>query len=553
MKIRSLFITTKLALTHYVNVVLIALGLFLVLLQLGYTYWLDIELSTFLLSPLFMVSVFCYLIIAALIKIQWRRVLSNALSPLENIEQWLDSDKRLPLNSRDNISHAVNQLLKQLNEVKQSHNIEQQMRKQALLDLDTGIGNRAFLTNRLEALLHEEQARGALFLIRLNDFNILQAILGENQSLVLLNQVIQLIKKRLQHFPNYFLARSNEYEIALLVPNAYVNEVEKLADKLVSTLTTIELPAEINKDEFIHIGISCFKENHKTYQILAEADMALRSAQLQGPSQWFMFDAGEIALESAKGSLRWHTFLLSAIKNKSFSLFYQAVIANANEEILHYEVLTKVKEPNGSLIDARIFLPMAQKCGLAIDLDLVIFKQVCQILFNERQNTQLSACYSINLTVETLLSAQFKEAFLTCYANHAEIRQRLIIEVSEYHLVTQLDELLPILMELSQQGVHFVVDKVGQYVVDLDYLKLCPIMAIKLDRSIVLNIDEKLENQIVIQSFNVICQQNNVAMYALGVETQAEWQMLIKLGVQAGQGHFFTSPSELAAKATQVG
>ena len=553
MEPQSIFTTSKLALTHYINIILLVFGVFVCLLLFSYIYWFNIDIEQFLQSPILAISLGGYVIAAVFIKKQFHKILIKALSPLEKIEQWLDSDKASPLKTRDNISYAVNQLLMQLNEVKKSNNIEQQMRKQALLDLDTGIGNRAFLTNRLEALLHEEQARGALFLIRLNDFNLLQAIVGEQQSTVLLNQVILLIKKRLIYFSNYFLARSSEYELALLLPNTYVNEVEKLADKLIASIASIELPAEINKEEFVHIGISCFRENHKTYQILAEADMALRSAQLQGPSQWFMFDAGEIALESAKGSLRWHTFLLSAIKNKNFSLFFQAVIKEQDRQVLHYEVLTKVKEPDGTLIAARVFLPMAQKCGLAIDLDLVIFTQVCQLLVNESQQTSLSRRYSINLTAETLLSAQFKQVFLACYAKNPQLKKRLCIEISEYHLVSQLNELKPILIELAQQGVDIIVDKVGQYVVELNYLTSCPIMAIKLDRSIVLNIDEKLENQIVIQSFNVICQQNNVAMYALGVETQAEWQMLLKLGIQAGQGHFFTLPSVLEAKATQVG
>ena len=282
---------------------------------------------------------------------------------------------------------------------------------------------------------------------------------------------------------------------------------------------------------------------------MAEADMALRSAQLQGPNQWFMYDTGEVAVESAKGSLKWRTFLTRAIENNSFVLFFQPVISSVNDDILHHEILSKVRDGRGQLISARVFLPMAQKCGLSRQVDTLVFEQTCRLLQYEK-NLQDSC--SLNLSIESLLNAEFIEQIFTVLAQSPIIANKLIIEISEYHLFTNITKLAPVLNFLNELGVRILADKVGQYVVSADYLSMCPISFVKLHRSIVQHIEVRLENQVFIQSLKTSCLESNIAIFALGVETKQEWSTLIKLGITGGQGHFFTEPVAQMANAIQL-
>ena len=56
-----------------------------------------------------------------------------------------------------------------------------------------------------------------------------------------------------------------------------------------------------------------------------------------------------------------------------------------------------------------------------------------------------------------------------------------------------------------------------------------------------------------IQSLKAICDQQKVKIYALGVESIEEWQALIRLGIDGGQGHFFTEPVAKVAHAIVMG
>jgi len=522
----------------------------------------DKALNLYFLHPVIVMLSTWWFITASLIygigcfiaRISIARANIKALKHISSLERWAYwsklQGKASQVEGDDILALTISSLQTQLKDAgNRQAKVEQLIREQALLDRETGIGNREFFTNRLEALLYEEEAHGAVFLINLKELELVQTMYGEEQSLELLNGIITVINRRLVSVNNFFIARRSEYEIAILVPNLFVNETEKLANKLITALSNITYPVGINQDETCHMGVSCFTNKQLGYQIMAEADMALRSAQLQGPNQWFMYDSGEVIQESAKGSLKWRTFLTSAIEKNAFVIFFQPVIASDNEQILHHEVLSKVRDNQGKLISARVFLPMAQKCGLSVQVDTLVFEQACRLL--EYENSHKDSC-SLNVSVDALLSESFQMMLFKKLAEMPDIAHRIIIEVSEYYLASQLSKLTPVLQFLHELGVKILADKVGQYVVDTDYISECPIDFIKLHRSLVHQIHEKLENQVYIQSLNARCQAYDVSMFALGVENKQEWQTLTKLGVTGGQGHFFTEPVAQMANAIEL-
>ena len=481
-------------------------------------------------------------------------LLNQYLFPYVELENWASmvrvSGEHKQLSLEHGFSDVVNQLLNQVKDSKlQGSQIDKVIRESALLDIETGIGNREFFNNRLDAFLHEEDAHGVVLLIHFNDADVVQSLHGQQVFLTLIEELIQCVQYRLRFIANYFIARRGEYELAVLLPNYYVGDIDKLCERLLSSFAKVCLPVGIKQDEFVHIGVSYFSSDKKSYQIMASADMALRSAQLQGPSQWFMYEQAEVEQYVLKGSLKWRTLLTQAIKNDAFVIFFQPVMASHIDCILHHEALAKVRDQDGKLISARLFLPMAQKCGLSSDVDMLVFEHICRVLQYEKN--QQDDC-SLNLSLDALLSAQFRQNVIERLSQKEMIAKRLIVEISEYHLVSQLAELSGFIYDLNQLGVRVLADKVGQYILSASYLNELPINYLKLDRSIVLDIHKKTENQVFVQSMKAMCSRYHVIMLALGVETQEEWQMLVRLGVSGGQGHFFTEPVEQVAKAIQL-
>lgn len=501
-------------------------------------------------SPVFWLFLVVYFIGITFLRGRFKYRLDLQLTEIAKLEKWVNHSQQegaiQPLTASNKISDYINNIQEELVFAKKGQSrFDQEIRESALLDPKTRIGNRDFFTSHLGALLREEDARGAVFLIQLKGCELVQNLYGEEQAIKLLENAIEGIKSRIMHIPDCFLSRRSEFELAALVPDLYVKEIEKLAERMLNNLISLPLPIGVNKDEFCHFGISCFKNDSKLYQIMSEADMALRSAQLQGPSQWFMYDPGEIAKESAIGSLKWRTFLTQVIEQKSFIIFSQPVIDTRQHKVLHYEVLSKVKNHRGGLISPRVFLPMAEKCGFSSQLDLMVFEQVCQLITFESQDYP----YSFNLSIEAVLSESFRKKLYLLLNKYQGVAEKLIIEISEYHLKSRFSELLPIVQELRSHGFKILADKVGQYIVNAQYLNQYDISYVKLHRSIILDINIKPENQVFVQSMKVLCESLDINLYAVGVENLDEWQTLSKIGICGGQGHYFDEPIAQIANA----
>ncbi|MGJ8691100.1 MAG: EAL domain-containing protein [Thalassotalea sp.] len=484
-----------------------------------------------------------YLVLMTFLRKRVKACVAEQLAEVRSLEHWITSSQQQnqtqPLTPNSHITDYISAMQAELLKAQRGKSrFDQELKENALLDPATRIGNRNFFTSHLEAFLKEEDCRGAVFLIQLKGCELLQNLYGEEQALKLLETVIDNIKQRIAPIPDCFLSRQGEFELAVLAPSLFVNDAEKLAERLLKNLTTLALPIGVNKDEFCHIGISYFKSDNNAFQIMSEADMALRSAQLQGPSQWFMYDPGEVAKETAIGSLQWRTFLSQVIVKKSFIIFSQPVIASKENKVLHYEVLSRVSNNKGELISPRIFLPMAEKCGLANPLDLIIFEQVCQLITFEDKND----AYSLNFSIDAILSEDFRDKLFDILTRYPNVAAKLVIEISEYQIKSRLNELIPIVNTLKAKGFRILVDKVGQYVINTQYLKQCQISSVKLHRSIVLDIHLKPENQVFVQSMKVLCDSLDIDLYAVGVESLDEWRTLMQIGVCGGQGHYFNEP-----------
>ena len=152
--------------------------------------------------------------------------------------------------------------------------------------------------------------------------------------------------------------------------------------------------------------------------------------------------------------------------------------------------------------------------------------------------------YSINLSLDTLTSRAFIRWLKTTLLEYRHLTPQLIFEVNEDIVVNHLDRLKVPLDMISKMGAKLCVDRVGQQVVSMQYIKACPFDMIKLHRSIVRQIHLRQENQLFVRSLIGGLYRTEVQVFAEGVESFEEWQTLKILGVSAAQGSLFSDPIE---------
>ncbi|NMH65206.1 RNase E specificity factor CsrD [Shewanella salipaludis] len=442
------------------------------------------------------------------------------------------------------INRALTHLLEALQDAhKERGRLDKFIRANTFLDTETQIGNHLFLKNRLDALSDEHGmiTYGVLYLLEMDDLDALEASLGETPALELLHGTIAGINRVLLTQADSIFARRSRNQFAVVVPQISLGEADKLAAKLLKVCLSQPLPEFDNRDNFYHLGGAYFEAGDAQEQLVEEADMALRAAQLQGSSNWFMYDKGIVDDKLFKSSVRWRSFLENALANKQFLAFSQPIMDSDNQ-LHHEEIFTRVRDGQGGIILATSFIPMANKCGLMPQIERQILERVLFGLLGDPGNRRVR--YSVNLSLDSLLSRSFMRWLQTCLLEHRHLTSRLIVEVTEEMVIHHRERLKPQLDMIRKMGVTLCVDHVGQQVVGTYYIKEYHFDLVKLHRSIVRRIHVRQENQLFIRSLIGGLYRADVQICAEGVELFEEWQTLRILGVSAAQGLYFREPEE---------
>lgn len=441
------------------------------------------------------------------------------------------------------INRALTKLLEELQDAqKERGRFDKFIRSNTFLDAETRIGNRLFLNNRLDALSNDQGmvAHGVIYLLEMDDLDLLQQAKGEQVAKDLLSATVNGISQILQSLPNSIFARRSHNQFAIVVPQISLIEADQLASKLLKVCLSQPLPDVENSDNFFHLGCAYFTAGDNATQLIDEADMALRAAQLQGNSNWFMYDKGAIDEEFAKGSVRWRSFLENALVQRRFYPFRQPIIDSDGVEH-HREIFTRARDNQGALIRATLFIPMANKCGLMPQIERQMIERVLALLSDVQHVNQV---YSVNLSLDSLMSRAFTQWLKTTLLEYRHLTPRLIFEVSEDIVIHHQEKLQPKLDMIRKMGARLCVDHVGQQVVGTYYIRECHFDMIKLHRSIVRHIHLRPENQLFIRSLIGGLYRTEVQVCAEGVEVFEEWQTLQILGVGMAQGMYFSDPIE---------
>lgn len=443
----------------------------------------------------------------------------------------------IPLSQHGSLSDKL--LVLQQNQQAQARReqeIRHLVRVQGLIDHDLAIGNRIYFESKLQHFLNDPQepASGALFLIQLSHPEMYLEVPLQIQRLA---GCTELLTQLCAHLPQAVLARIAENDLAVLIPGLEQKDAEVLGDRMASILSRSSYFADYLDFDVLHIGYVIYQQGQGSYQLMAEADMALKTAQLQGPNAAYGFYPSH--KPKIKGSVWWRTELTNALKEQRLILTFQPVFSWEQHDVIQHEVLVRLQSSEGDKLNAAVFLPMAANCGLTQAIDQYVMLKAAKLC--QLENIGANRC-SVNLAVETLLNKEWR-LWLTEMLAQGQIQARqFAVEIDEYHLQKNYRKLKPVLQHMQQQGFALIVDHVGLSIEPCPYLDDLQIEAIKLHPSVVRHLDLQLEQQLFVRGLISCNTSKGVRVIATGVETLKEWQVLQKLGVSGAQGYYFSQP-----------
>lgn len=440
-------------------------------------------------------------------------------------------------------SLALDQLIAELKDARQERSrFDTFIRTHTFLDQLTGAANRVLFDSRLQSMVQEPDSQGVVILIRIDDWDELQNERGKEVADEFIQDVGVVLTNFSQRYPDTLLARYFDAEFAMLIPQQSAKEIKLFTNQMLHALERIKPSAPMELDNWFHIGVTYYQTGERRGRIMDEADMALRSAQLQRCNSWCTFKKDQQFAEG-RGSVRWRSLLDAILNQGGPLLFQQAVFIADKDQILHRELLARIQDENGILMKASGFIPAVNMVGFNVRFDRSVVTKALALL----QTLPAQEALSVNLSVEALLDKNFSRWLRDqLLQTPRTVLNRLSFEVPESQLVKHLDAMRPILRMVAGLGCQLVIDQAGKTIVSTHYIKDIKADYIKLHRGLVRDIHQRQENQLFVRSMLGACEITKAKLIAVGVESDKEWQVLKQLGVYGGQGRLFAA--ELSVK-----
>jgi EAL domain-containing protein (putative c-di-GMP-specific phosphodiesterase class I)/ActR/RegA family two-component response regulator len=213
---------------------------------------------------------------------------------------------------------------------------------------------------------------------------------------------------------------------------------------------------------------------------------------------------------------------------------YQPIVLWSERLLLGYEALVRSGDP--SLATPAALLAAAERLGKIDELGRAIRAAVVPAL----EQAGPDALLFINVHAHELAAADF----LGDGSPLADVAPHIVLEITERSSLARVPELDARLRRLRGQGFRFAVDDLGGGYAGVSSLTLLEPDFVKLDRALVMGLDESPRRRSVVRAMVRLCTYElGIQMIALGVESPAERDALAREGVDLMQGELFAAPA----------
>lgn len=236
-----------------------------------------------------------------------------------------------------------------------------------------------------------------------------------------------------------------------------------------------------------------------------------------------------------KDDLYWEMQIIQAVKKDKFEVFAQS-INNQNEK--KYEVLVRMKDANGKIISPFFFIERAKKINLYNE----ITKKVIQKSFKFFANKNIE--FSINLSLSDIMEKDVVD-FLIQKIYEFNIGDFLTIEITESEGVDNFEEVISFIKIVKNLGVKIAIDDFGTGYSNFSYLIKLQADFIKLDGSIIQDINKSIQARAVIEAIVFFAKKTGLKTVAEFVSSEDILESCKELEIDYFQGYFFDEPKSI--------
>jgi len=238
--------------------------------------------------------------------------------------------------------------------------------------------------------------------------------------------------------------------------------------------------------------------------------------------------------------------LKKIMKDELLETFFQPIVNLHTGETFGFEALNRPGQ-------SQIFPTVDHFYEFVGRTDKVFqFEKFCRNLSLKRYMAGLSETFReedfnlfINIHPHVLLDRNYHSGDTLQQLAEIGIKpENVVFELTERSAVTDFQEFERVLSHYRSQGYRIAIDDVGSGYNSLKTLIFLKPEFIKLDRSLIQNIEESAASQQLVALINDYAVQSDTKIIAEGIERMEEVKYLQELGIDYAQGYVLGRPSQ---------
>jgi diguanylate cyclase (GGDEF)-like protein len=402
----------------------------------------------------------------------------------------------------------------------------------------TGLGNRHALIELLHRRCEEVQPFSIL-LADVDRFKVLNDTAGAVMADALLRDVGQAIARAVP--ADAFVARPGGDEFAIVLANAHsIDELMRVYENVRSVVGEPHLLGGVATTITLSAGVASFPLDAATPEaLLSRADVAMYAAKRAGRDHCRVFGTEESA---AIREFQLERELRHALPRGEFVLHFQPQFRTATREMTGAEALIRWNRPEHGLVSPAIFVPLLEETGLIGEVGLWVFEESLRQMVGWLGACGPAFAMSVNVSAKQLSDETLPQRFSQSAARHGIATRQLTLEITESALVERAETAQSVLRELQRLGFRVALDDFGTGYSSLSYLTRLRPDVLKLDRSMVVDIDCDPSARTVVTGIVALAQALNIRVVAEGVERQSQLDALREMGCELVQGFLLGRP-----------
>jgi len=427
--------------------------------------------------------------------------------------------------------------------------LHQQTVRDATQDLLTELPNRRYLLTQARRVVRDGGEPAALLLVDLDRFKEVNDTLGHAAGDALLRQVAATLRGCVR--PGDTVSRLGGDEFAVLLPDTLPRVAREIAERMVAALTEPVFLEGVVVPASGSVGVACAPDDATDVEeLLRCADVAMYQAKRAGGGVQ-RYDATRDGRDLVQLSIE--PDLRAALDRQDIDVWYQPQVDLRTGRLVSAEALLRWHHPVHGLLSPAVFLPMAERRGLADRLLGHVLRSSLAARREWLEQAGLDIPIAVNLSPRNLLDPTTPRLVAEAVAAHDVPPGRLVLEVPETMALGDLDTVAEMLAALRESGAELSLDDVGTGSTPLTLLTRTALSEVKIDRSFVGAMDRSDTDAAVVRAIIDLGRSLGLRVVAEGVETAWQAARLRDLGCHLGQGYLYSRAVSAADLPLTVG